>query len=91
MPESDKYTDGRCLNQINTQMVDAWTRTGLHLLLLSCNVCAVLLLIYLFPLCVHLHVIMCTFHCLFADAINLFLQKLFLVVPQDNPDELDWD
>ena len=80
MPESDKYTDGRCQNQNRVAMV-----------LLSCNVCAVLLLIYLFPLCVHLHVIMCMFHCLFADAINLFLQKLFLVVPQDNPDELDWD
>ena len=26
-----------------------------------------------------------------ADAVNRFLQKVFLVVPQDNPDELDWD
>lgn len=25
------------------------------------------------------------------DATNVFLQKLFLVVPQDNPDALDWD
>ncbi|XP_076467741.1 large neutral amino acids transporter small subunit 1-like [Babylonia areolata] len=25
------------------------------------------------------------------DAVNLFLQKLFLVVPQDNADELDWE
>ncbi|XP_076446940.1 large neutral amino acids transporter small subunit 1-like [Babylonia areolata] len=25
------------------------------------------------------------------NAVNLFLQKLFLVVPQDDPDSLDWD
>ncbi|KAK7473397.1 hypothetical protein BaRGS_00035370 [Batillaria attramentaria] len=25
------------------------------------------------------------------NSLNLFLQKLFLVVPQDNPDDLDWE
>lgn len=25
------------------------------------------------------------------NTVNLFLQKLFIVVPQDNPDKLDWD
>ena len=41
-----------------------------------------------------LYISVCLFHSvfpLFADAVNVFLQKLFLVVPQDNPDELDWD
>ena len=45
-----------------------------------------LVFVFLLHVCIH----GCPFFFL-SDAVNLFLQKLFLVVPEDNPDEVEWE